>query len=404
MAGVRAAKTMPQQQRFLYFMSDDPEPVRGNSPLWDTALPLYRHQQPCPETAPADENLTYGEFFEAVSTFIDTHLSDYISKAIFHAVKRTVALHEISRIHIHLEKHGAFYHPARIVLLHADCQISLVVNVAISTLGKNTIKNEYGLLTQLANRTFPAWVPRVFGYDKVGVDGQRYAQMFLGEWFENFHEFHVSEKNSPSETGIRVWDPKKGNLFLSRQQTQHVFEQAAMILTTYYNVETFEQITSWHHAAGDFVVCLHEDEPSLKLITVRAYKPFFSVSEEVVGLETILNTLLIFLLNLSIRLRVDRMDGVGEVAWVEADVVPGIISGFFKGLELQAQKLHIPHELIEAFKTFLLHLPEVDIRDILMGIVNQIDPHSPDLPVIKQNLDNHVETVLSELRRMTISL
>jgi hypothetical protein len=404
MAGVRATKTMPEQQQFLYFMSDDPEPVHGNSPLWGTALPLDRHQQSRPETAPADETLTYGEFFEAVSIFIDTHLSDYISKAIFHAVKRTIASHEISHIHIHLEKHGAFYHPARIVLLLADCRISLVVNVAISTLGKNTIKNDYGLLTQLANRTSPAWVPWVFGYDRVRIDGQRYAHMFLGEWFEDFHEFHVSEKSSPDKTGIRVWDPKKGHLFLSRNQTQHVFEQAAMILTVYYNVETFEQITSWHHAAGDFVVCLHEDEPSLKLITVRAYKPFFNVSEEVVELETILNTLLIFLLNLSIRLRVDRLDGVGDVAWVEANVVPGIFNGFFKGLALQVENSYIPHDLIEAFKTFLLHLPEMDIRDILMGIVNQFDPKNPDLAVIKQNIDNHVEMVLSELRRMKISL
>lgn len=391
---------MPEQQRFLYFMSDDPEPVHGNNPIWDTALPLYRNQQPRPETAPANENLTYGEFFEAVSTFIDTHLSDYILEAIFHTVNRTVVPNDISRIHIHLEKHGAFYHPARIVLLFADCRISLVVNLANSTLGKNTIKNEYDLLRQLANRTSPSWVPRVFGYDRVRIDGQRSVHMFLGEWFEDFHEFHVSKKNNPDKSGIRVWGPKKEHLFLSRNQTQSVFEQAAMVLTVYYNLETFEQITSWHHAAGDFVVCLHGDEPSLKLITVRAYRPFFNVSEDVVELETILNTLLIFLLNLSIRLRVDRMNGVGDMTWVEADVVPSIFNGFFKGLVLQVENSYIPHDLIEAFKTFLLHLPEMDIRDILMGIVNQIDPKNPDLPVIKQNLDNHVETVLSELRRM----
>ncbi len=137
---------------------------------------------------------------------------------------------------------------------------------------------------------------------------------------------------------------------------------------------------------------------------MRAYEPFINVSEEVVELETILNTLLIFLLNLSIRLRVDRLDGVGDVAWVEANVVPDIFNGFFKGLVLQAEDSYIPHDLIEAFKTFLLRLPERDIRDILMGIVNQIDPKNPDLPVIKQNLDNHVETVLSELRRMKTSL
>ena len=395
---------MPEQQRFLYFMSDNPEPVHDNSPLWNTVLPSDRHQQPHLETAPANENLTYGEFFVAVSKFIDTHLSDYISKAIFHVVKRKAGSHDISRIHIHLEKHGAFYHPARIVLLLAGCRVSLVVNVAISTLGKNTIKNETGLLTQLANRSSPEWVPRVFGYDRVQIDGRRYVQMFLGEWFENFHEFHVSEKNGPGKTGIRVWDPKKRHLFLSRNQTRHVFEQAAMILTAYYNVETFEQITAWHHAAGDFVVCLHENKPSLKLITVRAYEPFINLSGEVVGPETFLNTLLIFLLNLSIRLRVDRLDGVGGAAWVEANVVPGIFSGFFKGLVLQVEKLHIPHELIEAFKTFLLHLPETDIRDTLKGIVHQFDPKSPDLAVVKQNINNHIETVLSEICRMKISL
>ncbi len=179
--------------------------------------------------------------------------------------------------------------------------------------GKEIIRNEYRQLRQLAKRASSNWMPRVFGWDRVRIDGQRHVQMFLGEWFEDFHEFHVSEKNGPGETSIRVWDPDNGKLFFSRQQTRHVFHQAAMILTAYYNIETSEQIASWHHAAGDFVVCLQGEEPRLKLITVRGYKPLFNLSGDTDGLETILNTLLIFMLNLSIRLRVDRMDGVGEV-------------------------------------------------------------------------------------------
>ena len=395
---------MPEQQRFFYFMSDDPEPVHGNTPLWETALPIDRHQQPCPEVMSTDENLTYGEYFDAVAKFLSTHQSDFIAKATFHIIKRTLGPHEISRIHIHLEKHGAFYHPARIVLLLSDCRISLVVNAAVSAVGKKTIKNEYRQLKRLASRYSPAWVPNVFGCGKVRIDGQRHVQMFLGEWFENFHEFHVSDRNGSGVMGLRVWDPKNGNLFLSRRQTQSVFEQAAMILTAYYSIETFEQIDLWHHAAGDFIVCMHDDEPRVKLITVRQYEPLFNLPGEVDTLETILNTLLIFFLNLSIRLRIDRMDGVGNMTWVKTDVVQGIISGFFKGLVLQAEESRIPHELMEAFKVFLLHLPEGDIRDIFLGIVHQLDPNSPDLPVIKRNLDTHVEVVLSELRQMKTSL
>jgi hypothetical protein len=391
---------MPEQKRFFYFMSDDPEPVFPNSPLWNTALPLGCHQQPFPDVTRTDENLTYGEYFEAVTEFIDIHLFDSIANAMCHLVGRTVKPHEICRIHIHLEKHGAFYHPARIVLLLAACRISLVVNLAVSAVGKKTIKNEYRQLKRLANRFSPAWVPNVFGFGRVQVDGLRYVQMFLGEWFEGYHEFHVSQRNGQGATGIRVWDPKNENLFLSRRQAQRIYEQTAMILAAYYGIETFEQIHSWHHAAGDFVVSMHNDEPRVKLITVRRYEPLFNLSGEVDTLETILNTLLIFLLNMSIRLRIDRMDGVGDVAWIDVDVVEGIIHGFFKGLVLQAETLRIPYALIDAFKTFLLHLPGMDIRDIFKRIVHQIDPKNPDLPVIKQNLDLHVETVLSGLRHM----
>ncbi|MBW2513830.1 MAG: hypothetical protein JRE21_04580 [Deltaproteobacteria bacterium] len=391
---------MLEAQRFFYFMSDDPEPVHEHNPLWDTALPLTRHQQTNTYGAPSGDTLTYGEYFKAVSKFIDAHLSDFLSKAIFHFVKRTHSPHDISRIHIHLEKHGAFYHPARIVLSLPHGSITLVVNVAVSMVGKNFIQDEYRHLKRLADRSSHPWVPAVFGFDKIRVDKQRFVRMFLGQWFQGFHEFHVSETGDSGVLGIRVWDPENENLFLTRHQTQRVFEQAAMILTAYYHIETFEQIHAWHHAAGDFVVCVHEDEPRVKLITVRGYEPLFKLSGESDPLETMLNTLLIFLLKMSIRLRIDRMDGVGDMVWIDMDVVEAIIHGFFKGLVWQAKTSRIPYALIDAFKAFFLHLPETDIRDIFKGLVHQIDPNNPDLPVIKSNLDLHMEAVLSGIRKM----
>jgi hypothetical protein len=392
---------IPEQQ-YVYFMSDDPEPVTDNNPLWDTSLPLSRHQQPHPGTTPALKQLTYGEFFKAVSVFIETHLSDILSNAIFTLKRPSLSPHEISPVHIHLEKHGAFYHPAKILLWPAGQRIALVGNVAVSTEGKNIVQKEYQLLRQLADHVSPAWVPRVFGCDTVWIDDQRHIQMFLGEWFEGYHEFHVSEKRGSGVTSMRVWDSKNETLFLTRHQTQTVFEQTAMILTAYYNIETFEQITHWHHAAGDFVVCLKKGKPFVKLISVRGYEPLFNPSLASEGLEAVLNTLLIFLLNLSVRLRVDRMEGVGDLTWIETNVVPGIIHGFFNALALQAENDHIPFELIDAFKTFLLRIPEMDIRKNFMGIVNHINPKSPDLPVIKQNIDAHVKTFLTEIGRMKI--
>lgn len=395
---------MPEQQRNRYFVSDEPKPVDGDSLIWTRALPLSRHQQSCSEVIPADENLTYGEYFEAVAEFLKAHQVDFIPHAALSILKRTLEPHEISRIHIHLEKHGAFYHPAKVVLSLADCQISLVVNVAVSTVGKNIIKNEYHQLKRLAKKRLPVRVPRVFGCDRIRLGRQRHVHMFVGEWFEDFHEFHVSNRNGQDTTNIRVWDPKRGNLFLSRHQARHVFEQAATILTAYYDITTFEQISSWHHAAGDFVVCMRGHEPCVKLITVRQYKPLFNLSGEMDTLETILNTLLIFFLNLSIRLRIDRMDGVGDVTWVEADVVPGIINGFFSGLVLQVEHSRIPRALMKAFKTFLLHLPENDIRDLFLDVVNQISPKNPDLPMIRQNIDSHIEAVFAGLHPMKSAL
>ena len=94
------------------------------------------------------------------------------------------------------------------------------------------------------------------------------------------------------------------------------------------------------------------------------------------------------------------MDGVGDVTWIDMDVANEIVSGFFKGLALQADNSNIPHALVDAFKAFILQLPEKDIQDIFKGIVHQIDPKSPELPAIKQNLDAHVEAVLSGLRQL----
>jgi len=105
------------------------------------------------------------------------------------------------------------------------------------------------------NNDFPfSFVPKVYGTGEVFTKDNHYISMFLGEWFEGFNEFHISRDPADGKNKIVVWDNQQSNFFLSADQIMELYRQATMILTSYYNIETFEQIFSWHHAAGDFVL------------------------------------------------------------------------------------------------------------------------------------------------------
>ena len=132
-----------------------------------------------------------------------------------------------------------------------------VVNVAISAAGRDCIEREYNCLKRLGNDFSFSSIPEVYGYGKTCVkEGGHTISMFLGQWFEGFNEFHISHDKADNKYKILVWDSEKGNYFLSPDNTLELYRQAAMILTGYYNIETFEQIFPWHHAAGDFVIRL----------------------------------------------------------------------------------------------------------------------------------------------------
>jgi hypothetical protein len=93
---------------------------------------------------------------------------------------------------------------------------------------------------------------------------------------------------------------------------------------------SFAQIAPWHHAAGDFIVRRREGEIDLWLITARGYEPFpgFSPAEGM-GPEV---GLMVFFLNLMLRIRLDRFDGVGAVAWFDDFAVEAAVTGFFEAL------------------------------------------------------------------------
>jgi hypothetical protein len=67
---------------------------------------------------------------------------------------------------------------------------------------------------------------------------------------------------------------------------------------------------------------------------------------------------LIFLMDLSIKNRIDRFKGVGDLAWANDIYVMATINGFFEGLFQKAKNI-IPKQLPEYFGIYLASLTEM---------------------------------------------
>jgi hypothetical protein len=151
-------------------------------------------------------------------------------------------------------------------------------------------------------------------------------------------------------------------------------------------LKTFRQIFPWHHAAGDFVVRSRDDGVGLRLITARQYAPM------VAGVSAF-DALLFFLLNLSLRTRLDRLDGVGDVVWAEDGCVSATLMGFLEGLAPTMTSA-------EPFMTYVRQQGRQGLAERFVALVDACDTNAPDIPVIQKNLDRHVEVFCREIKRI----
>lgn len=382
---------MPYTPQFSYFISPGETPVSQNSDLWLQSLPLSRHF--------AGENaaisLSQGEYFQTIRNFFETDGNEIICRVLTRRLQQDVKAHDIREIHICLVKHGEFYHPARIEVLVHHQKFFFVLNVAVSETGIKAINKEYNCLIKL-NDEFPIrFLPQAFGFGEVSSRGDHKIRMFLGHWFEGYKEFHVSRDPSDNRNKILVWDEIRGRYYLSLKQSAELYRQAARILTYYYNIDSFEQIFPWHHGAGDFVVKNDKADLDLKLISARGYAPLFTNPKQLKNgkkdTELILQALLIFFLNLSIRMRLDRYDGVGDIVWAAGPVVQSTLEGFIDGLELKPAVASMPDSLDNCFRYYLSVCTKADLYELSQAVVETFNRRAPEVRVVKQHLKEHVE-------------
>ncbi|MFC1515844.1 hypothetical protein ACFL7E_03695 [Thermodesulfobacteriota bacterium] len=394
---------MPDTPLFSYFLPGQTHPLDKESDIWNAPLPLDRKQSVGHPERKTGLSTTYGVYFNSVRSFLEKNRFEIITSAVSQMLNRNVTPDEIKGIRICLEKHGEFYHPARVAVDVCGKSVSFVVNVAVSHTWKDVVQREYRLIQRL-NIDFPrTFLPEVYAQGEIPIEGSDVTLgMFLGEWFEGFNEFHLSIDKADGKQKLLIWDPVQGNSFLSEDQAKTLYNRAAMILTCYYDIETFEHISLWHHAAGDFVVKLQDGKIDLKLITVRRYAPMFGeieAQEEASASQLMLEALLVFFLNLTLRMRLDRLDGIGDMTWADNVAVEGALDGFFRGLAMKAEDGIIPEPFVGFFQHYLSRCTQADLLDLSVSIANKFNPLAPEIAVINENLKAHTTVLFSAIQK-----
>lgn len=395
-----AKNPVNQLLKFAYFLYHTKQAVQAGSQIWQLPLPISR--QPLEDES--DIAPSHGDYFCAARDFLQQSDFKLILAALSQYQQRHVALDEIQEIRVILAKHGEFYHPARIETVLPEAVVPLVLNVAVSDAGKNCIQRECRLLNKL-NTEFPfAFLPKVYGQGRAFTKSAGLeTRMFLGEWFEGFNEFHLSRDPTDNKLKIVVWDSEHGSFFLTTDQASALYRQAAKILTCYYHPATFEQIDSWHHAAGDFVVKCEDREIDVKLIAVRQYRPMLAgdggIEPQDPDPRMILEALLVFFLKIALRMRLDRLDGVGEIVWADRIALGPTLQGFSEALGLKPPIGLLAEPLVDLVRHYLLACSRLELFDLNSALVQKLYPRTTEVALIKKHLESHVNDLYDAIQQ-----
>lgn len=346
--------------------------------------------------------LTLGDYFHSLKKFL---LKDK-ARALCHVVKaagQDFDIAGIDRMTIKSEKHGALYHLASVEVFAKNQPFKLAVSTAISQRGTTWLDHEYEMLGLIHKISEFPYLPEPYFRGNVkhqaGMDEETFS-MFVTQWFEGYHEWHFSLDEMKQKPKICIWDQEHGHRFASQQETFEIFKQASKILTLYFNTENFNEIFSWHHAAGDFVVKNRNGMVDVKLTTARSYRPciVFEAQKDMNPMIAIVY----FFLNMALKMRLDRLDGLGEVVWAEHECVKAAATGFFEALCIMEEKgrYHLGKvpDLLVLLKAFSLD----ELGKLYYSVLDFYGYEDQfDLPVIQAHQKKHVNQlyeVLQDLR------
>ncbi|MBT7262098.1 MAG: hypothetical protein HN888_13370 [Desulfobacula sp.] len=381
---------------FAFFVPGEENQVFPGSNLWEVPLSGKNKGDFCnisSKNISKNQVITIGDYFCAARQFLSENDFLKVRSGLEIVFKRPVLTNQVERIIVFLEKHGAFYHPLKIqVMLKKNKSCTFVLNGAVSRSGLALIENEFQLISGLNKTCSKHYLPNVFGIDVIKTDKGRIG-FFLGEWFENYKEFHATEDRGKRQ--VVIWESNGSCHYISEVNALPIYHEISRILTYYYDIETFEQIFPWHQAAGDFIVRQEDEKVHVKLITVRGYSPLTEFSGQGENkIVHILPALLFFFFNLTIRIRLDRLNGTGPSVMLGKKFLTPIVDGFLLALE-EKTLLYDYGDIKFSFIDFLRQFNLEQIHDLMENVLESCHPDASEFAVIKENLESHCKILHS---------
>jgi hypothetical protein len=360
----------------------------GNLPLgpFERALPF--------KNAPEVDHpfLSLGDYFDILETSLSEDRFSNLTRALSVRLNRAVPPEEISRLTIRSEKHGALYHVSVIeILLQGEPVLKFALNTAFSESARTQAALEFEAIKTLSETFDYPYLPtvRFFRERTREVRGKKVpVAQFLCDWLEDFYEWHLV-KGEEGRPRACIWDSLRGRRFTDESETGEIFRHAARILTLYYDPKSSRRIHPVRHAAGDFVVKTSPHGLEVRLTTARDYAPLFEGAAEAAPQMG----LFYFFLDLTLRMRLDREEGVGDPLWAGAPLLEATVLGFLEALAIKGREGRIGGDETPGFRTLLRSFSPREFEEaygpLLLGY-RLTDP-AAEFSLIERHLRIHTE-------------
>lgn len=345
--------------------------------------------------------ITLGDYFAAIRDFILRNSGRHLTHLLHSLGGLQGQPAGVESMIIRYEKYGTLYQIASVEIPACNQRVKLAVSTAIAASAKETLQQEFDLLQKLNCQRKGHYLPKIYYRGTTRIEkkeGSEILFMTLSQWFADYHEWHFSRNEEGSE-GIIIWDMVGGYRLASEYEAHEIIRQASMILTIYYDAESYHRISPWHHGAGDFVVKTCNGMVDVKLVTARGYEPIAPL----IGGEKIepSRALLLFLLEITVKMRLDKREGMGEPFWAEAPVLEAVLEGFFRALRIKESEVDACNIKVEHFSRFLKSVNEDEIKALLCLHMDEYRIHDPsDAAVFQTHIDSHAYELYCAIRAL----
>jgi len=342
--------------------------------------------------------LTLGDYFRAAASALLEEDTQPLLVCLEALSGVSFTRKDLEKVVVRSEKHGAVYHVASIDIHAEGRKIRLGLNGALSSSGAAQLENEYQTLELLSSRINPSLIPMPLRKTKVTVGKKgEYFLFALVRWFDDYHEWHLTGTDWRNEDIVTLWDTTTGYRRASSEEVYDIFRLSSKILTLYYDVFSFSQIRPWHHAAGDFVVRIRNGITDIRLVSARGYSPspLFQLSAR----PSPIVALVYFLIEISVRMRIDRFDGTGSSAWAGKVGCYGTVDGFLEGIkELEANDRLEGIQLTDIVS--LLNSFEIkEFLNLLEPVADMISIENPeDYNLLAARIEDHAHDLYEAVR------